>query len=166
VTVGTEERLRRELEESFRNRAHLYRLMLEELEAELGPARAETVMARALERRGREVAAALFAGLPPEPRAVAGRFLAPSPDGGRLFPHAVEHGAGATRIAVHRCPLKDAWTGSGLPPARIAALCRLAGAFDRGLFEAAGLGFANDTWAEGRDGCCRITLTRRAGAAD
>ena len=74
------ETLRRELEEAFRNRAHLYRLMLDELEAEIGPARAEALLARALERRGREVADLLFGDLPPEPTAIGDRFLSVSPD--------------------------------------------------------------------------------------
>lgn len=92
-----EARLRRELEEAFANRAHLYRLLLEELEAEVGPEAAERLLARVLERR--------------------------------------------------------------------ATLCRLAGAFDRGLFETAGVGFAAETWRPGRAGCCRIRLTRPGAAA-
>jgi hypothetical protein len=41
----------------------------------------------------------------------------------------------------------------------VARLCRIAGAFDKGLFEAAGVGFDNSTWSEERGGgCCRITL--------
>jgi hypothetical protein len=159
VTVET---LRGELEEAFRNRAHLYRILLEELEAELGPERAEAVLARAVERRGREVAAGLFAGLAADPQAVGARFLAASPDGGRLYPHDAECRDGAMAIRVHRCPLKEAWRESRLGPERIATLCRIAGAFDRGLFEAAGLTFTNETWSEGRGGgCCWIRLARR-----
>ena len=71
----TVEVLRRELEDAFRNRAHLYRLMLDELETEIGHDRAVAVMTRALERRGREVAALLFRDTPPEPAAVGRRFL-------------------------------------------------------------------------------------------
>jgi L-2-amino-thiazoline-4-carboxylic acid hydrolase len=157
------ETLRRELEEAFRNRAHLYRLMLDELDAEIGPARAEALLARALERRGREVAALLFGDLPPEPTAIGDRFLSVSPDAGRMYPHDAERGPDRMEIAVRRCPLKDAWIESDLPPERIAALCRIAGAFDRGLFEAAGLSFDNDTWTPQRGGgCCRITLARRS----
>ncbi len=152
----TEERLRAELEESFRNRAHLYRLLLEEFAAELGPEAAERVLARAVERRGRKVGAAL-AGLGGA-LAVGVAFLAASPDGGRLYPTDVERRPDGIAIKVRRCPLKDAWTGAGLPPATTAALCRLAGAFDKGLFEAAGVRFANETWREGAAGCCRIEL--------
>jgi hypothetical protein len=151
--------LRRELEDAFRNRAHLYRLFLDELEAELGPERAEALMMRALERRGREVAPLLFQDASPDAKAIAARFLAVSPDGGRMYPHEVEHREGCTTIRVHRCPLKDAWMGAGLPPERVATLCRLAGAFDKGLFEAVGLGFSNQTWSRERSGgCCWISL--------
>jgi hypothetical protein len=121
------------------------------------------MMERALVRRGEEVAAALFRGVPADPRAVGACFLAVSPDGGRMYPHEREESEDALAIRVHRCPLKDAWTGAGLPPERVALLCRIAGAFDKGLFEAAGVGFSNETWSEARGGgCCWIRLDRAA----
>jgi hypothetical protein len=156
------ETLRRELEDAFRNRAHLYRLLLDELEAELGPEKAEALMTRSLERRGQEVAQSLFRDLPPDPIAIGDRFLAVSPDAGQMYPHETERSDQAMTIRVHRCPLKDAWKDAGLPPERIAALCRIAGAFDRGLFETAGLEFSNETWSESRGGgCCWISLMRK-----
>ena len=159
--MSIEDTLRRELEEAFRNRAHLYRLFLDELEAEVGPTRAEALLTRVLERRGAEVASALFKDVPPDPVAIGDRFLAVSPDEGRMYPHDPERTADRMTIRVSRCPLKDAWVDGGLPPRRIAALCRIAGAFDRGLFEAAGLCFSNETWSEERGGgCCWITLER------
>ena len=157
----TVEVLRRELEDAFRNRAHLYRLMLDELETEIGHDRAVAVMTRALERRGREVAAFLFRDTPPEPAAVGRRFLSVSPDEGRMYPHEAEVTPGAMEIRVKRCPLKDAWQAADLPPERVATLCRLAGAFDKGLFEGAGLDFSNQTWSEARGGgCCWIKIAR------
>jgi L-2-amino-thiazoline-4-carboxylic acid hydrolase-like protein len=153
------ERLRSELEDAFRNRAHLYRLFLEELETALGLERATAVMARALERRGQEVAQALFHDTPPDPQAVGARFLSVSPDNGRLYPHEVVSDGHVTEIRVHRCPLKDAWIASGLPSERVATLCQVAGAFDKGLFEAAGISFSNETWNQARGGgCCWIKL--------
>jgi len=157
--MATEDTLRTELEGAFRNRADLYRLLLDELEAEIGVERAEALMARALERRGREVAASLFEGLPPDPVAVGECFLRVSPDGGRMYPHEAERTPDRMTIRVHRCPLKDAWNAAALPAERVATLCRIAGAFDKGLFEAAGLAFSNRTWTEERGGgCCWITL--------
>src|SRR5688500_4434801 len=161
--MATEDTLRQELEDAFRGRAHLYRVFLDELEAELGPERAEALMVRALEVRGREVATALFTEVPVDPIAAGDRFLAVSPDGGQMYPHEAERSHGSMTIRVHRCPLKDAWAGAGLPPDRIATLCRIAGAFDRGLFEAAGVAFSHQTWTEPRGGgCCWITLETQA----
>ena len=58
---GRAEKLSRELDSSFRNRADLYRPFLEELTGELGSDKAEAIMIRAIEQRGKEVAAAAFA---------------------------------------------------------------------------------------------------------
>jgi L-2-amino-thiazoline-4-carboxylic acid hydrolase len=151
--------LRRELADAFKNRAHFYRLMLHVLTERHGAAEAEAVLAEACLRRGREVAPLLFKDVPAEPEAVARRFLSVSPDGGDLYPHDAQGGPGRFTIAVHSCPLKDAWMEAGIPAGQVAQLCRIAGAFDRGLFEAAGVGFENSTWSEARGGgCCRITL--------
>ncbi|MGL4812933.1 MAG: L-2-amino-thiazoline-4-carboxylic acid hydrolase [Beijerinckiaceae bacterium] len=162
--MPTVEVLRHELEEAFRNRAHLYRLMLEELTAELGSERAEVVMARILERRGREVAPLLFAGLEGDAIAVGQWFLSVSPDGGRMYPNEAHYDGDRCTFRVARCPLKDAWQEAGLSDSEVATLCRLAGAFDRGLFEAAGVEFANETWSAARGGgCCWITLSPSKG---
>ena len=159
----TMEKLRAELEDAFQGRAHLYRVMLDELEPVMGWPAAEAAMIRMLERRGRETAAKLFAGMPPDPAAIGLRFLEVSPDGGRMYPHSKDISEGRIAMRVERCPLKDAWAGAGLAPGRVAQLCRIAGAFDRGLFEAAGVAFSNETWSERRGGgCCWIELTRPA----
>ena len=101
--MSIEDTLRRELEEAFRNRAHLYRLLLDELEAEVGPTRAEALLARVLERRGAEVASALFKDVPPDPVAIGDCFLAVSPDEGHMYPHDAERGANHMTIRVNRC---------------------------------------------------------------
>jgi len=152
--------LARELDDAFRNRALIYWSLYEELRAELGAERAAAILGRAIERRGAEAGAALFARLPaPTPEAVAAAFLAVSPDGGRLFPHEVRRDPdGAVHIKVTRCPLKDAWVGAGLGPADLAAICKIAGRFDTGCFGAAGIGFAADTWTPGASGCCHLHL--------
>jgi hypothetical protein len=157
------ETLAHELDTAFRNRADLYRLFLDELTAELGAEKAEAIMTRAIERRGREVAAAAFAGFGPnDARAVGEAFLAVSPDGGRMYPTEVERGADRIAFKVRRCPLKDAWVDAGVGEEKLATLCRIAGAFDRGLFEATGVRFANVTWTPGHgSGCCHICLTNR-----
>ncbi len=157
------ERLAAELEAAFANRADLYRLLYDRLSAELGPAPAEALLSDVVEARGREVAAAAFAGFGPnDARALGEAFLAASPDGGRLYPTDVASGDMSIHIRVRRCPLKDAWLAAGVGDERLATLCRIAGAFDRGLFEATGVRFANVTWTPGHGaGCCHITLTDR-----
>jgi L-2-amino-thiazoline-4-carboxylic acid hydrolase len=154
-----EDILRRELEASFRNRADLYRLMLAELGAELGRDRAEALMARIIERRGREVGEAHFKACGPDALAVGEAFLAASPDQGRMYPTEVTRHSDGIDFRVRRCPLLDAWREAGLDDATTATLCRLAGAFDKGLFEAAGVAFENQTWTpHSGGGCCHIRL--------
>lgn len=156
------ETLRRELTDAFKGRAHMYRLLLAELTRRHSAAEAEDVLATICEQRGREVAPLLFKGVPAEPEAIGRRFLSVSPDGGDLYPHDLDVSNGAFTVTVHSCPLKDAWREAGCAPETIATLCRAAGAFDKGLFEAAGVAFDNSTWSEARGGgCCRITLSKR-----
>lgn len=160
------ENLSRELDSAFRNRADLYRLFLDELTAELGAERAEGVMIRTIEQRGREVAAAAFADFGPnDAPAIGEAFLAVSPDGGRMYPTDVERSEHRIAFKVKRCPLKDAWVEAGVGEEKLATLCRIAGAFDRGLFEATGVRFDNVTWTPGHgSGCCHIALTNRDAA--
>lgn len=157
------EKLAAELDSAFRNRADLYRLMLAELSAELGEAKAEELLVRAIEKRGREVAEVAFARFGPnDARAIGEAFLAVSPDGGRMYPTDVERSDTHIAFKVKRCPLKDAWVGAGVGDGTLTTLCRIAGAFDRGLFEATGVRFDNVTWTPGHgNGCCHICLTDR-----
>lgn len=157
------EQLSRELDAAFRNRADLYRLFYGQLEEEFGPEKAEAILTATVEKRGREVAAAAFAGFGPnDARAIGEAFLAVSPDGGRMYPTDVERGDRHIAFRVKRCPLKDAWVAAGVGDDRLATLCRIAGAFDRGLFGATGVKFRNVTWTPGHgSGCCHIELTDR-----
>lgn len=157
------EKLSRELDAAFRNRADLYRLMLDELTADLGAEKAEDVLIRAIETRGREVAASAFADFGPnDARRIGEAFLAVSPDDGHMYPTAVERGDKNIAFKVKRCPLKDAWVEAGVGDEKLATLCRIAGAFDRGLFEATGIRFENVTWTPGHgSGCCHIFLADR-----
>jgi hypothetical protein len=157
------EKLSRELESAFRNRADLYRLMLDELAEEIGMDAAEAVLIRAIEKRGREVAALAFSGFGAnDARAIGEAFLAVSPDEGRMYPTHVERSDAGIAFKVRRCPLKDAWVEAGVGEEKLSTLCRIAGAFDRGLFEATGIRFENVTWTPGHGpGCCHIRLTDR-----
>lgn len=155
-----------ELDSAFRNRADLYRLFLDELTGELGAEKDEAIMIRAIEQRGKEVAAAAFAAFgPDDARPIGEAFLAVSPDGSRMYPTDVERGDDRIAFKVKRCPPKDALVEAGLGDEKLATLCRIAGAFDRRLFEATGVRFENVTWTPGHgSGCCHIALTNRDGA--
>lgn len=157
------DKLAGELDAAFKNRADLYRLMLDELTSEMGAERAEVVMSRITEKRGQEVAAQAFSRFGAnDALAVGEAFLAVSPDGGRMYPTDVERSETSIAFKVKRCPLKDAWLEAGVGEEKLATLCRIAGAFDRGLFEATGISFENVTWTPGHgDGCCHITLRDR-----
>lgn len=154
------ELLVRQLEDSFANRALLYWEIYRAFAAEVGPAKAAELLATAIERRGEAAGQALFGKLgAPTPTAVADAFLAVSPDGGRIFPHdRIDEADGSVRIAVRRCPLKDAWSRIGLSDDELALMCRIAGRFDNGCFGAAGIGVAAETWQPGMGGCCRLHL--------
>lgn len=153
-------RLSLELEASFRNRADLYRLLLDELTRSLGAAEAEALLIRVIEKRGQEVAAVFRDFRPDQAREIGEAFLAVSPDGGRMYPTDVEPRDDGISFQVRRCPLKDAWREVGIGGEKLQTLCRIAGAFDRGLFEATGVCFANRTWQVGDgDHCCEIHLT-------
>ena len=159
----SEETLRAELEASFRNRAELYRLMLSEMVAELGQERGEALMVRIIHKRGQEVGTGYFKAKGPSALAVGEAFLAVSPDQGRMYPTNVTRQSNGIEFRVQRCPLKDAWQEAGLDATTTATLCRIAGAFDKGLFEAAGVDFRNETWSAQRGGgCCHIMLTDKA----
>lgn len=157
------DKLHRELDGAFKNRADLYRLFFDELATEWGEAKAEAIMVRAIEKRGAEVAQAAFSRFGPNDAVALGdAFLAVSPDNGRLYPTDVQRTERSILFKVRRCPLKDAWVEAGVGEARLATLCRVAGAFDRGLFETSGVEFANVTWTPGHgSGCCHIRLTDR-----
>ena len=157
------DRLAAELDAAFRNRADLYRLFLDELTAEFGAEKAEDILIKVVEKRGQEVAAAAFSAFGPnDARAIGEAFLAVSPDDGRMYPADVERSDTGIAFRVKRCPLKDAWLEAGVGEDKLATLCRIAGAFDRGLFEATGVRFDNVTWTpdHGSD-CCHIRLTDR-----
>lgn len=158
-----EERLTRELDLSHQHRALLYWDIFQELRAALGAAQAESLLSRAIEKRGQSAGRQLFATLERRDAAsVARSFLAVSPAEGRLWPHEVEQrGDGSVAIHVTRCPLKDAWTQAGLSPEDMATMCRIAGRFDDGCFGESGVAFRATTWKPGRAGCCTLELGAR-----
>jgi len=152
---------RRDLVAQMKNRALIYLEMYDLLGEELGPARAEALLTKAIYRRGRSAGAALAKFAPADLAGVREAFLAGVPGGEELFrPQVRRDDAECLEIQLHGCPLKDAWREAGLSEEKVATLCRIAGAVDKGLFEGAGFKFENRTWTPGAQGCCFLSIRR------
>jgi hypothetical protein len=156
----SEETLRRQLYDSYKNRARIYYLIFDRLRSEFGPERAETLLKDAVYRRGEEIGAPKYARFAPADLAgLEAAFLENIPDGGRMFqPEVLRSDADALDIKFHACPLREAWQESGLPPEEVAMLCRIAARIDNGTFESAGFRFEADTWQPGGEGCCCLHI--------
>jgi len=156
----SEESLRAQLYDSYKNRAMIYYLIYDELRAEFGDNRAEDLLSRAIHRRGELLGQEKFARFAPKDLAgLKTAFLDGVADGGRMFQPEVERSdAKGLDIKFQACPLRDAWIEAGLPDEDVAALCRIASQIDEGMFAAAGFGFSADTWQPGDKGCCRLHI--------
>ena len=156
----SEETLRRQLYDSFKNRAMIYYSILDELRRELGAERAEAILGRAIYRRGEAKGKADFARF--APRDLAGlkaAFLDGIPDERRMFqPEVLRNDTDAVDIKFHACPLREAWQEAGLPDEEVAILCRIAARIDNGTFEGAGFSFFADTWQPKTGGCCCLHI--------
>jgi L-2-amino-thiazoline-4-carboxylic acid hydrolase len=148
-----------QLQRAFAMRAAAYAHMYDVLAEEFGPPRAVDLCSRATERMGRTMGQA-FAHLGPSDLPGLGKaFLAGIIEGETLFaPEVRQCDHAELRIDFHRCPLKEAWERMGRSQAEVATLCRIAGAIDKGLFEAAGFRFAGETVGPGEAGCCRLRV--------
>jgi len=159
----SEERLREQLYDSFKNRAMIYYLVFDELRQELGAARAEEIMKRATYRRGAQKGQKYAAYAPGDLPGLQQCFLGGIPDDGRMFaPEVLRSDAQGLDIKFQRCPLKEAWFEAGLPEAEVATLCRIAARIDNGTFESAGFSFSADTYQPGGEGCCYLHIRPRA----
>lgn len=153
---------RADLIAQMKNRALIYLEMYDVLAEELGAASAEALLTRAIYRRGRSAGAALAKYAPADLAGLREAFLAHVPGGAEIFrPEVLRADAGRLEIQLHGCPLKDAWREAGLAEDKVATLCRIAGAVDKGLFEGAGFAFENRTWTPGKSGCCFLSVQRK-----
>ncbi len=149
---------RRDLVAQMKNRALVYLEMYDVLEAELGAAKAEELLTRAIYRRGCQMGTSFAKYGPADLAGLQKAFLASVPGGEALFEPQVRKSGAALEIQLRACPLKDAWREAGLPEQKVALLCRIAGAVDKGLFEGAGFRFENRTWTPGAQGCCFLRI--------
>jgi hypothetical protein len=155
----SEEQLRRELYDSFKNRAHLYYVIFDELRRELGAEKAEQILARAIYRRGTEKGQKYAAYAPSDLAGLQAAFVGGIPDDGRMFkPEVLRSDADALDIKFHGCPLRDAWQESGLAEEEVATMCRIAARVDNGTFESAGFQFSADTYQPNGEGCCYLHI--------
>jgi L-2-amino-thiazoline-4-carboxylic acid hydrolase len=149
------ERLRAELKNAMKARALVYAAVYDELETELGAARAEAIMKRAIHKRGLAIGAQFARFGPRDIGGLRAAFMGFVPDGGRPFaPEVKRCDASGLDIKFHACPLKEAWLEAGMSAEKVAKLCSIAGVVDNGTFEAAGFEFNADTWRPGDEGCC------------
>jgi len=150
---------RRDLIAQLKNRALVYLEMYDVLSEEFGAARAEGLLARAIERRGRSAGRALAQFAPVDFDGLCKAFLKGVPGEGALFaPEILRCDQNGVEIQFHACPLKDAWEDAGLGADKRALLCRIAGKVDKGMFEAAGFAIDNRTWTPGAEGCCFLSI--------
>jgi hypothetical protein len=151
---------RRDLIGQLKNRALIYMEIYDVLSRELGAARAEALLTEAIFKRGLSAGQSLKQHAPADLAGLKDSFLANVPGGKDVFqPEVLRCDAGRLEMQLHGCPLKDAWQEAGLAPEKVATLCRIAGAVDKGLFEAAGFKFENKTWLPGGKGCCFLSIT-------
>jgi len=152
---------RRDLIAQLKNRALIYLEIYHVLNEELGAARAENLLAKAIERRGRSAGRALAQFAPADFNGLCQAFLKGVPGEGALFaPEIRRCDANGLEIQFRACPLKEAWEEAGLAPETRATLCRIAGRVDRGMFEGAGFAIDNRTWTPGAAGCCVLSIRR------
>lgn len=152
---------RRDLVAQMKNRALVYMEMYDVLVADLGEKKAEELLTRAIYRRGQAMGKNFAKFAPADLKGLKEAFLGSVPGGTGIFrPEVRKEDAGELEIQLHGCPLKDAWREAGLPEAKVATLCRIAGAVDKGLFEGAGFRFRNRTWMPGAEGCCFLRIER------
>jgi len=152
---------RRDLVGQIKNRALVYMEIYDVLSAEVGAARAETLLAEAIFQRGFSAGKALAKHAPDDLEGLKNSFLEAVPGGADLFaPQVLRCDRDHLDVQLHSCPLKDAWREAGLPDDKIATLCRIAGAVDQGLFRGAGFKVENRTWTPGAEGCCHLSIQR------
>ena len=155
----SEQELRRELVDAFKNRAVLYYLIFDELRGEVGEEKAAAILKRAIYRRGEQMGQKFRRVAPDDWPGLKDAFLAGIPDAGRLFaPNVVQCGPEGLDIHLESCPLKEVWEELGLDEQDRILMCEIAGEIDKGTFEGAGFSFAPDTWKPGRTGCCHLHI--------
>ena len=155
----SDQRLRNELYESFKNRAMIYYSVYDELRKEFGADRGRGNSRRSdlSTRKSKKGRPSSTASLP----TISTGWKKPSWKGFRTQDgcsgrKSFEATPTESISNFNHCPLKDAWLEAGLPEEEVATLCRIAARIDNGTFEGAGFEFYADTWKPEGDGCCYL----------
>jgi len=147
------------LRRSFAMRAEAYAHLFDVMRERLGTEQALAIGMEATQRMGTAMGAKLAQHGPRDLAGLRDAFLGGIIDREGMFGPEVRRCDGQElQIKFHRCPLKQAWEEAGRSPEDVQLLCRMAGAIDRGLFEAAGFTFAGETWKPGESGCCTLRV--------
>jgi len=155
----SEQELRRQLYDSFKNRALLYHTIFEELRAEVGAEKAEEILGRAIYKRGLQKGKKYAPYGPDDLAGLKKAFLGGIPDDGAMFqPEVIRDDPDGLDVKFHGCPLRDAWQEAGLPEETVALMCRIAARVDNGTFEGAGFEFTADTYQPDGDRCCYLHI--------
>ena len=159
TSVNETDELRQQLIMAFKSRAMVYAAVYEELIPEVGAERAETILKRAIYKRGVAISPKFARHAPSDFEGLRGDFLDFIPDHGRPFqPEVRSCDHDGLDIKFHDCPLKNAWVEAGYDDEMVTTLCRIAGVVDNGTFEGAGFGFSGTTWTPGDTGCCHLKV--------
>ena len=101
----SEEKLRNELQASFKNRAILYYLIFDELRNQIGEQQAVEILKRAIYRRGDQIGQQFCQFAPDDLAGLKNAFLEIIPDEGRMFaPYVVQ--CDADSLVVHLDPVR------------------------------------------------------------
>jgi hypothetical protein len=151
--------LRRQLYDSFKNRAVIYHLIFDELREQVGAEKAEQILGNAIYKRGTQKGHKYSAFAPGDLKGLEKAFVGGIPDGGAMFrPEVMRSDSDGLDIKFNTCPLREAWQEMGLEDEEVATICRIAARVDNGTFESAGFKFSADTWKPGGDGCCYLHI--------
>jgi hypothetical protein len=155
----SDETAQRHLVNAIKSRALFYSAFYKEFSAEIGPEKTREIMKRAVYKRGLEIGRAFAQFGPADMEGLKDAFLSlvPYPDA-TFNPELKACSSAGLDIELKTCPLKDAWVEAGLSDEEIVILTDIAGAVDKGTFEAAGFSFDPDTWKPGRAGCCNLHI--------
>ncbi|MDJ0686450.1 MAG: L-2-amino-thiazoline-4-carboxylic acid hydrolase [Alphaproteobacteria bacterium] len=146
------------LENAIKERGRIYLEIFRELSQRHGEAEAVSVLRAASRARGVAVGETL-AHLAPRDFAGMAESYAKGADGGVTYATDIRRLDDAClEFQNMACPLKDSWVEAGCSDDEICTLLHCAAAWDEAVLETAGFDYEHETWAPGKQGCCRTKI--------